>query len=116
MLPSDPIRLRHMLAASREAVGFAAGRSRGDLDRDRQLTLALVKCLEIVGEAAYALSEETRGTLPEVPWPDIIGMRHRLIHAYFDVSLDIVWKTVSEELPPLIEQLEAAPSDLADPR
>jgi len=81
---------------------------RHDLDANRKLTLALVKEIEIIGEAAYQTSEATRERLPEIPWDDIIGMRHRLVHAYFDINLDILWKTVQEELPPLIKILEQA--------
>ena len=108
----DEIRLRHMLDAAREAVSFARGRTRGDLDTDRQLVLSLVKDIEIVGEAATRVSEPARRRLPEMPWERIVGMRNRLVHAYFDVNLDIVWKTVREDLPELIALLEPAiPSD-----
>lgn len=105
MRKDDVIRLRHMLDAAREAIGFAQGCRREDLDRDRKLTLALVKDLEIIGEAAYQISEDTRRQLPGLPWDDIIGMRHRLVHAYFDINLDILWNTVQQDLPPLIDAL-----------
>ena len=97
-----------MLDAAREAVAFAQGRARGDLDNDRQLVLALVKCVEIVGEAATQVTEPTRQRLPEIPWEQIVGMRNRLVHAYFDISLDIVWNTVRGDLPELIALLEPA--------
>ena len=97
-----------MLDAAREAVSFARGRTRGDLDTDRQLVLSLVKDIEIVGEAATRVSEPARRRLPEMPWERIVGMRNRLVHAYFDVNLDIVWKTVREDLPALIALLESA--------
>ena len=67
---------------------------------------ALVKAVEIIGEAALQTSEVTRAHLPGVPWEDIVGMRHRLVHAYFDINLDVVWKTVQADLPPLIPLLE----------
>ena len=108
MRRDDAIRLRHMLDAAREAIAFARGRTRGDLDTDRQLVLALVKDIEIVGEAATGVTEPTRRSLPDIPWERIVGMRHRLVHAYFDINLDIVWKTAREELPELIAQLESA--------
>ncbi len=94
-----------MLEASSEAAAFAKGQDRTDLDRDRKLVLALVKELEIVGEAASRLSAEGRIRYPDVSWINIIGMRNRLIHAYFDVDLDVLWSTITEDLPPLIEQL-----------
>ncbi|MBN2377161.1 MAG: DUF86 domain-containing protein [Sedimentisphaerales bacterium] len=102
----DGNRLYHMLEAAREAAGYAEGRKRGDLQTDRPLTHSLVRCLEIVGEAASKVTTECRKSLPQIQWEDMIGMRNRLIHAYFDVNLDIVWKTVKDELPPLIAELE----------
>lgn len=106
MRKDDEIRLQHMLDAAREAVAFARGRVRGDLDNDRQLVLALVKDVEIVGEAATQVTKPARQQLPEIPWERIVGMRNRLVHAYFDVNLDIVWNTVRGDLPELISLLE----------
>jgi len=108
MLPdADVIRLQHMLDSAEEAVGFARGRSRADLDDDRMLTLAVVRAIEIVGEAATNISTETRAACPRLPWPNIIGMRNRLVHAYFDIDLDRVWETITDDLPALIEELRA---------
>ncbi|WP_373501841.1 DUF86 domain-containing protein [Desulfococcus sp.] len=106
MRKDDIVRLRHMLDAAHEAAGFAKGRMRVDLNGDRQLVLAIVKDLEIIGEAACQVSQTGRDGLPQIPWEDIIGMRHRLVHAYFDINLDILWKTIKEDLPPLIAELE----------
>lgn len=108
MRRDDEVRLRHMHDAAREALSFATERTRGDLDNDRQLVLALLKEIEIVGEAAFRVTESTRRSLPEMPWDRIVGMRNRLVHAYFDVNPDIVWKTVQEDLPALIALLERA--------
>jgi uncharacterized protein with HEPN domain len=108
MRKDDLIRLRHMLDAASEAVEFARNSRRKDLDGDRKLTLALVKDIEIIGEAAYQVAEDVRRNLPEIPWDDIVGMRHRLVHAYFDINLDILWKTVHGDLPPLVQILTAA--------
>ena len=102
----DLIRIRHMLEAAQEAIGFAVGRSRADLDRDRQLTLALLKCLEIVGEAAARVHDETRSSYSIIPWDDLVGMRNRLVHTYFNINLDLVWDTVTRDLPPLVAELE----------
>jgi uncharacterized protein with HEPN domain len=106
MPPGDSVRLRHMLDAAREAVTFAAGKTSQDLKFDRVLSLALVKCIEIIGEAATKVTNETRSANPQIPWTDIVGMRHRLIHVYFDVDLERVCDTVAIDLPPLIESLE----------
>ena len=94
-MPPDEVRLRHMLDAARDAISFAQGRNRSDLDRDRQFVLALVQCVQIVGEAAARVSEETRSTLPDLPWAAIIGMRNRLVHGYYDIDHDEVWSTVA---------------------
>ena len=91
---ADFIRLRHMRDAAEEALGFAQGKSRADLDRERMFVLAVLKDLEIIGEAAGKVSMATRQQHLSVLWDDIIGMRNRLIHGYFDVNLDLVWKTV----------------------
>ena len=106
MRKDDSIRLQHMLDTAREAEFFSRNKSRKSLDTDRKLALALVKCIEIIGEAAAQISNESREALPQIPWSDIIAMRNRLIHAYFDINLDILWKTVIEDLPPLISELE----------
>lgn len=105
-LESDVIRIRHMREAAREALTFASGRVRTDLDTDRMLALAIVKAIEIVGEAAVKVSDESRGSLTGIPWADIINMRHRLTHSYFDIDLDIVWSTVQTDLPPLLAAIE----------
>ncbi len=107
MRKNDAVRLRHMLDAAEEALEFAQGAARDDLSRDRKLTLALIKEIEIIGEAAYQISDETRSQLPDIPWDDIVGMRHRLVHAYFDINLDILWKTLQEDLPLLTEKLRS---------
>jgi len=106
MFIDNETRLRHMLDAAREAISFAKNRTRNDLDTDRMLTLSLVKCIEIIGEAAANITRERQAELPQLPWPQIIGMRNRLIHGYFDIKLDVVWKTLTDDLPPLIAELE----------
>jgi uncharacterized protein with HEPN domain len=108
MHKDDGIWLHHMLDAAQEAIEFTQGRSYIDLSGDRKLVLALVKDVEIIGEAAYRVSQSTRNQLPGIPWDDIIGMRHRLVHAYFDINLEILWRTVQDDLPPLIAVLEGA--------
>ena len=106
MQREDEIRLRHMLEAATEAIGFSEGLSRRDLDGNRMLVLALVKSIEIIGEAAIKVSPEARSLAPDIPWPAVVTMRHRLIHAYYDMDLDRVWDTVTEDLPPLIAVLK----------
>lgn len=108
MRREDEIRLRHMLDAALEADSFAHGRNRSDLDTDRMLVLALLKDLEIVSEAASRVSLEAQAQHADIPWADVIAMRHRLVHAYFDIDLDIVWQTLRGDLPPLIAALRKA--------
>lgn len=102
----DDIRLRHMLDHAREAVTMTRGSARADLDTDRRLNLALVRLLEIVGEAAARVPAEQRILHPDIPWPEIVGLRNRLIHGYDSVDFDILWQIVTEDLPPLIATLE----------
>jgi uncharacterized protein with HEPN domain len=102
----DSLRLWDMLTAAREARAFAHGKTEGDLAQDRQLTLALLKCVEIIGEAAARVSESTRARHASLPWADMIGMRNRLVHAYFDIDLRLLWTTVCDDLPVLIRELE----------
>ena len=102
----DNVRVRHILDAAREAVNFSEGRCRAGLDTDRKLNLSLVRLLEIIGEAARSLSQEFRQEHPDLPWKSMVGIRDRLIHGYFDINLDVVWQTVTEDLPPLIAQLK----------
>jgi uncharacterized protein with HEPN domain len=101
------VRLRHMLDAANDAMAFVRGKKRSDLDNERLLVLGLMKAIEIIGEAASRISDETCAELPDVPWPDVIGMRNRLVHGYYDINLNILWKTV-EELPLLAYAVERA--------
>ncbi|HEY3376087.1 MAG TPA: DUF86 domain-containing protein [Armatimonadota bacterium] len=95
-------RLYHIWEAATEALDFVEGRSRMELDENRMLQHTLIRLLEIIGEAAGRVSEPFRDTYPEIPWSAMIGMRNRMIHAYFDINLNIVWDTVVDRLPGLI--------------
>ncbi|UCD86107.1 MAG: DUF86 domain-containing protein [Deltaproteobacteria bacterium] len=95
-----------MADASRKAVNFALGRERSDLDKDEMLALAIIRLLEIVGEAAKGIPEDIRRNHPEIPWNQVTGTRDRLIHGYYDVDNDIVWAIVTNDLPTLITELE----------
>lgn len=106
MQNDDLTRLRHMLDAVREAESFIRGKTRNSLDTDRQLVLALVKSVEIIGEAAGRINPELKKEIPQIQWAEIISMRNRLIHAYFDINLDTLWNTVVQDFPPLIAELE----------
>lgn len=105
MLNRDKIRFQHMLDASQAAVSHLANMSREDLDCNRLLLNGVVRELEILGEAASQVSQSKRNQYSHLPWRQMIGMRNRLIHAYFDVNHDTIWLVVKESLPSLIDQL-----------
>jgi uncharacterized protein with HEPN domain len=100
------VRLRHMLDHACEAVEIAKGKTRDDLYRDRILNLALVRLLEIVGEAASRTPLEERAQHNDIPWAQIVGLRNRLIHGYDSVDFEILWQIVNSDLPNLIAKLE----------
>jgi uncharacterized protein with HEPN domain len=103
---TDTVRLQHMLDAAQKAIQFTQGRSRQDLNDDEMLALAIVRLVEILGEAAKNVSPDTRAQAPNIPWRQIAGTRDRLSHAYFDVNLDIIWDIVTNDLPTLIPKLQ----------
>jgi uncharacterized protein with HEPN domain len=106
MQAEDRVRLLHMIEAMEAALGFVAGRQRADLDSDPMLLFALVRAIEVVGEAATKVSAEFRSKASDIPWGLIVSMRNRLIHAYFDIDCDILWKTAIDELPTLLPRLQ----------
>lgn len=105
MKKDDAVHLRSMLAAAKSAVSFIQNKTRRSLEGDKELTLALVKSMEFIEEAAASISKECRDGLPQIPWFTLIGLRERLVHAYFD-TLDILWTMTTQELPSLIKELE----------
>ncbi|MFA6979353.1 MAG: DUF86 domain-containing protein [Ignavibacteriaceae bacterium] len=102
----DRIRIRHMIDASEEALSFVRTAKKEEFSQSRQLILSVIKDIEIIGEAASKISEETKLKYSEIPWKDIVGMRNRLIHGYFDVNINLVWNTTKNNLPPLIKSLK----------
>jgi uncharacterized protein with HEPN domain len=100
MREADRIRLQHMRDAAREALSFVQGLTKAELKRNRML-----------GEAATNVSAELQASTAEIPWAVIVGMRNRLIHAYFEVDFDIVWITTTSKLPDLANQLDRLLAD-----
>jgi len=88
-------------------MGYVSGIERSEFDASRPLQHSVVRCIEIVGEAASRLSKQLRQSNPQIPWVDIISMRNRIAHAYFDIDIDIVWKTATEDFPDLLSEVEA---------
>ncbi len=106
MLPEpDENRIRHMLDAAMQVVSFVEGREPSHLETDPQLRLALLRAIEILGEAASRVSAETRAAYARIPWRRMVDTRNRLIHAYFDIDLHIVWTTATKSVPELIPVL-----------
>lgn len=105
MPPEDRVRLLHMIEAADNAMSFVAGYAPAALEDDRKTLFAVIRCIEIIGEAAVRVSDTTRATAPDIPWGAMVGMRNRLVHAYFDVDTKIVWKTINSELPALRNRL-----------
>jgi len=95
-----------MLDHAREAISLLADKQRDDLDTDRVLQLALVRLIEIVGEAARQVTKEVQAQCPQIPWQLVISMRNRLVHGYDFVDYDILWETVTTDLPTLVVELE----------
>jgi uncharacterized protein with HEPN domain len=106
MSDRDAARVNHMLEAARKASQIISGKTQDELASDEVSTLATLRLLEILGEAAKAISDDVRQRNPDILWREIARTRDRLIHAYFDVDLDIVWNILTVDLPPLITSLE----------
>lgn len=107
----DNVSLQDMLGHAREAVGLLGHKDREALAQDRVLQLALTRLVEIIGEAANRVSVATQKATAAIPWAEIIGMRNRLIHGYDVIDYDVLWDTITHDLPPLIKALEDATRD-----
>jgi uncharacterized protein with HEPN domain len=101
----DAVYAGQMLDCALRALRLVAGKTRSDFDRDEVLALALTHLLQIIGEAARRVGPEYRSQHPEVPWAEIVAMRHRVVHDYLNIDQDIVWDVVDRDLPPLIALL-----------
>lgn len=101
----DAALLLDMLLAARDAIGFVAGLDHAEFSKSRLHQNAVIRSIEIIGEAAGKVSPETQAAHPDIPWREMIGMRHRLIHGYAEVRLDLVWTVVEQRLDPLISAL-----------
>lgn len=91
---------------ARKAIELTSGKSRADLENDEVLRLAVTHLLELVGEAAAKVPPETQARYPEIPWSKVVSTRNRLIHGYEDVDPNILWDTLTTNLPELLAQLD----------
>ncbi|SRR6266498_879466 len=106
MSPRDLVYVGHMLDMAKKAISKTEGLSRGAYDADENLRLALIHLIQVIGEAGRQVSQEFSERHPEIPWADIIGMRHKVVHDYLGVDEDIVWEVVTKDLPTLVAALE----------
>ena len=104
--PKDNERLLHMLEAIDNIFEFVAGKTFDSYKKDKILRFAIIKNLEIIGEAAYLLSKDFKSKNDAVEWNDIIGMRHILVHGYYQINDEIIWATIETELTPLKLKLQ----------
>ena len=109
----DKGRLEHMLEHIDKAQQFAQGKSLDDLEKDAMFRYAVVKCLEIVGEAAYMLTLEFKANHPQTPWQVIIKMRHVMVHGYYSIQMPIVWDIIQNDFPVLRPQIEQYIAELS---
>jgi uncharacterized protein with HEPN domain len=91
---------------AQEAVALTMNKTRADLGTERVLDLALLHLITLIGEAANYVPPADVARYPEIPWKKITGMRHRLVHGYDKVNYDVLWETVTEDLPALVALLE----------
>jgi uncharacterized protein with HEPN domain len=98
----DDARLMDILLTCREAEGYVRGLTREQFRQDTRTQRALCMTLEIIGEAARAVSQECQAANPEIPWRGIIGLRNRIIHEYFRLDLDMIWEIAHKDVPALM--------------
>ncbi len=108
----DTVRLRHMREAVAAALEMAGGHGRADVSGNLMLAMALTRCLEILGEAASRVTPQVCSRFHTIPFSKMVSMRNHLIHAYFDVDLDIVWTTIEDDLPSLLTALDEALAEM----
>ncbi len=102
----DNISIQQMLVHAEEAIGLVVGLTQQELEQNRLLSLALLRLLEILGEAATRVSPEFRDTTSNIPWSQIVALRNRLIHGYDAVDMTVIWKVLTADLPQLVADLK----------
>ena len=98
--------LLDMLNSARQALGYVKGKTKRSFLGDEECQDAVVRRLEIIGEAARQMPKTARDDIPEIPWEDVIGLRNVVIHQYTGVDMDLIWETLKKDLPRLVEILE----------
>ena len=95
------IYLKDMLESSSKGISFIQNLTYNEFSKDEKTQFALIKAIEIVGEASTKIPENIKNKFPEIPWREVSGMRNKLVHDYFGVNLKVVWNTAKEDLPQL---------------
>lgn len=98
--------LQDMLDNSRLAIGFVKGMDYASFTQDNKTVYAVIRAVEVIGEAATNVPDEIRSKYPSLPWRDIRGMRNKLVHQYFGINMEVVWKTIQEDLPFIVNELD----------
>jgi uncharacterized protein with HEPN domain len=106
--------IRDMLENAKKAISFVESMNYKQFSLDDKTMYAVVRALEIIGEATKKIPKDLQESYPEIPWREIAGTRDKLIHEYTGVNLTVVWRTIKEDLPLLVEQLEAILADFGD--
>ena len=106
MPPEDLAKLRWMLEAAEMALSFSQGRSRSDLETQPMYYYAVVKAVELVGEAASKVTIASQSELQGILWEKIIPMRNILVHNFHGINRDILWEAIRDDMPTLITQLQ----------
>lgn len=103
---SDALYIADIIEAIGDIESFTKDMTFETFANDSKTVHAVVRCIEIIGEAAVHLSDQYRTDHPDVPWTDIIGMRNKMIHEYFGIDREILWKTITEDIPTLTQLLQ----------
>lgn len=103
---SDNILLFDILECCERIASYIDGVAKGEFEQNYQLQDALIRKLEVIGEATKGLSDQITEANPNIPWSRMAGMRDRMVHQYFRVDLDVVWQTVTADIPALRDQIE----------
>lgn len=101
----DELYVKHILEAIEKVEKFVGNSSFDDFKNNEQLQSAVVREISVIGEAAKKLSEDFKKSKPIIPWKDVVGMRDKLVHDYFEIDINMVWKTIQENLPDLKQKI-----------
>jgi uncharacterized protein with HEPN domain len=106
MQKDDLVYAGHMLDMARKALSKIQGKTRTEFEQDENLEMALVYLIQTIGEAARKVSADFQKAHPEIPWSQIVGMRHKVVHDYLHVNYNVVWEVATKHLQPLVSCLE----------